>query len=139
MVQRRRRSFGSGLVLSVLATLMLMFVAIPGSVARAADDTEAPPDTKTEYKPQADDEDRPHDKSLLEKTPADAAVASKAQAGEEPAFYQRWQFWAITGAIVVGAVAAVWGGATLYHTIHGGDVRPCNKTFLTCAGQGEPQ
>lgn len=138
MVQRRRRSFGSGLVLSVLATLMLMLVAIPGSVARAADDTEAPPDTKTEYKPQADDADRPHDKSLLEKTPADAAVASKAQS-DDTAFYQRWQFWAVTGAIVVGAVAAVWGGVTLYHTIHGGDVRPCNKAFLGCAGQGESQ
>jgi hypothetical protein len=138
MVQRRRRSFGSGLVLSVLAALMLLVVAIPASVARAADDTEAPPDTKTDYKPQADDADRPRDKSLLEKTPADAAVASKAQS-DDTAFYQRWQFWAVTGAIVVGAVAAVWGGATLYHTIHGGDVRPCNSTFLACAGQGEPQ
>jgi len=117
---------------------MLMIVVIPGSVARAADDTEAPPDSKSDYKPQADDADRPRDKSLLEKTPADAAVASKAQQGDE-AFYQRWQFWAITGAIVVGAVAAVWGGATLYHTIRGGDVRPCNSMFLSCAGQGEPQ
>ncbi len=138
MVQRPRRSFGSGLVLSALAALMLIVVAIPTSVARAADDNESPPDSKTEYKPQAEDADRPHDKSLLEKTPADAAVASKAQQSDE-AFYQRWQFWAITGAIVVGAVAAVWGGITLYHTIHGGDVRPCNPMFLTCAGQGEPQ
>jgi hypothetical protein len=139
MVQRPRRSFGSGLVLSALAALMLIVVAIPTSVARAADDTESPPDSKTEYNPQAEDADRPHDKSLLEKTPADAAVASKAQQGEEPAFYQRWQFWAITGAIVVGAVAAVWGGATLYHTIHGGDVRPCNSKFIACTGQGEPE
>jgi hypothetical protein len=139
MVQRPRRSFGSGLVLSALAALMLIVVAIPASVARAADDTESPSQSKTEYKPQEEDADRPRDKSLLEKTPADAAVASKAQAGEQPVFYQRWQFWAITGAIVVGAVAAVWGGATLYHTIHGGDVRPCNKAFLGCAGQGEGQ
>jgi hypothetical protein len=138
MVQRPRRSFGSGLVLSALAALMLIVVAIPTSVARAADDTESPPESKTEYKPQADDADRPHDKSLLEKTPADAAVASKAQQNDE-AFYQRWQFWAITGAIVVGAAAAIWGGITLYHTAHGGDVRPCNSTFLACAGQGEPQ
>jgi hypothetical protein len=117
---------------------MLVIVSIPSSPARAADDTEAPSDSKKDYSPQAEDQDRPHDKSLLEKTPADAAVASKAQAAETP-FYQRWQFWAVTGAIVVGAVAAVWGGAVLYHTIRGGDVRPCNSMFIGCAGQGEPQ
>ena len=117
---------------------MLIVVAIPSSPARAADDTEAPTDMKKDYSPQAEDQDRPHDKSLLEKTPADAAVASKAQAAETP-FYQRWQFWAVTGAIVVGAVAAIWGGAVLYHTIKGGDVRPCNSMFIGCAGQGESQ
>jgi hypothetical protein len=119
---------------------MLLVVAIPGSVARAADDTEAPSSSKTAYNPQADDADRPRDKSLLEKTPADAAVASKAQT-DDKAFYQRWQFWAITGAIAVGAVAAIWGGITLYHSLHGGDVRPCNTAafLLGCAGQGEPE
>jgi hypothetical protein len=139
MVQRRKRTPGSGIVLSVLATVMLVVVAIPSSPARAADDTEAPPAMKT-YSPQAEDQDRPHDKSLLEKTPADAAVASKAQAAEAPAFYQRWQFWAVTTAIVVGAVAAIWGGETLYHSLHGGDIRPCKAPpNLACAGQGEPQ
>ena len=127
------------MVLSALAALMLIVVAIPTSVARAADDTESPPESKTEYKPQAEDADRPHDKSLLEKTPADAAVASKAQQSDE-AFYQRWQFWAISGAILVGAAAAIWGGITLYHTVHGGDVRPCNTAaFIGCYGQGESQ
>ena len=139
MVQRRRRTSGSGLVLSVLGTVMLVVTAIPSSPARAADESETPADSKTEYAPQADDQDRPHDRSLLARTPADAAVASKAQSDNEPAFYQRWQFWAITGGIVVGAVAAIWGGTVLYHSMRGGDVRPCNSTFLTCAGQGEPQ
>jgi len=138
MVQRRRRTSRSAVVLSALAAVMLLVVAIPSSPARAADDTEMP-SSKTDYKPQAEDQDRPKDKSLLEKTPADAAVASKAQSGEQPALYQRWQFWAITGGILVGAVAAIWGGAVLYHTIRGGDVRPCNSAFLGCAGQGEPQ
>jgi hypothetical protein len=139
MVQRRRRTSRSAVLLSALAAVMLIVVAIPSSPARAADDTEMP-SSKTDYKPQAEDQDRPKDKSLLEKTPADAAVASKAQSGEQPAFYQRWQFWAITGGIVVGAVAAIWGGAVLYHTIRGGDVRPCSvPPNLACAGQGEPQ
>jgi hypothetical protein len=124
-------------ILSLLATVMLLLIAIPPSPARAADDNEMP--TAAQNAPQVEDQDRPKDKSLLEKTPADAAVASKAQEGDT-AFYQRWQFWAVTGAIVVGAVAAIWGGAVLYHTLRGGDVRPCGMPpNLACAGQGEPQ
>ncbi len=138
MVQRRRRTSGSGVVLSVLGTVMLVVIAIPSFPVRA-DESATPADSKTEYAPQAEDQDRPHDRSLLARTPADAAVASKAQSDNEPAFYQRWQFWAITGGIVVGAVAAIWGGTVLYHSMRGGDVRPCNSSFLTCAGQGEPQ
>jgi hypothetical protein len=77
---------------------MLAVVAIPSSPARAADDSEAPRPAK-EYAPQAEDQDRPHDKSL-----------------------------------------AIWGGETLYHTVHGGDVRPCSvPPNLACAGQGEPK
>jgi hypothetical protein len=139
MLEPLKKTSRSTVALSLLASVLLVFVAIPSSPARAADDTETPTAPKTDYTPQAEDQDRPKDKSLLEKTPADAAVASKAQQGDQAAFYQRWQFWAITGAIVVGAVAAIWGGAVLYHSIKGGDVRPCNATFLTCAGQGESQ
>jgi hypothetical protein len=139
MVQRRERTLRSGIVLAGLAAFLVV-VGSPWSKARAADDTEEPT-SKTQYKPQAEDEDRPHDKSLLEKTPTDAAVAKQAQQSSEPLpLYQRWQFWAITGGIVVGAVAAIWGGATLYHALHGGDVRPCNTmAFVGCYGQGEPQ
>jgi hypothetical protein len=25
-------------------------------------------------------------------------------------FYEKWQFWAIAGAVVVGAIALIWGG-----------------------------
>ena len=106
MLQRRRRTFGPGVALSVLAAVMLLVVAIPSSPARAADDTETPTASKTEYAPQVEDQDRPHDKSLLEKTPADAAVAKKNQDSDE-AFYQKWQFWAVTGGIAVGLVAAI--------------------------------
>jgi hypothetical protein len=139
MLQRRRGTFGSAIVLAGLAAALLIVVGIPSSAARAADDSDEPTASKTQYAPQAEDQDRPRDKSLLDKTPADGAVAAQAQADQGPPFYQRWQFWAITGAVVVGAVAAVWGGATLYHSIHGGDVRPCMSTLIGCYGQGEPQ
>ena len=41
------------------------------------------------------------------KQPADAA--KKRQADEE-AFYQKWQFWAVTGGMSSGAVALIFGG-----------------------------
>lgn len=125
-----RSRFGAPLAL--LCAFLAVAVATPWSSAHAAEDTEEPK-AKPDYTPQADDTDRPRDKSLLSPKPADAAVASKAQ---EPAFYEKWQFWAITGGIVVGAVAAIYGGITLYHSLNGGDVRPCNPMFISCAGQG---
>jgi hypothetical protein len=81
-----------------------------------------------------DDNDKPKD--LLEKKPADAAVAQKQQAATTP-FYEKWQFWAIAGAAVVGIIALVWGGQALAHQINGGDVRPCNMDFQgRCFGEG---
>jgi uncharacterized membrane protein len=109
----------------------LISVGTPWS-ARAAEDNEAPKAAVPDA-PQVEDTDKPKDKSLLAPTPADAA--KKSQAGDE-AFYQRWQFWAVTGGIVVGAVALFFGGKALYHSVNGGDVRPCNPSFLTCFGQG---
>jgi hypothetical protein len=114
----------------------LISVGTPWS-ARAAEDDEAPKASVPDA-PQADDTDKPKDKSLLEKQPADAAVAKKNQADDE-AFYEKWQFWAVTGAIAVGAVLAVFGGIKLYHSLNGGDVRPCNPMFIGCFGQGESQ
>lgn len=126
-------------------------MSTPWSVARAADDDETPAaktDTPTTPPgattpppidvPQADDSDRPRDKSLLGKGPVDDA--RKGQAVDEAPFYQKWQFWAITGAVVVGVVGLVWGGATLLHALGGGDVRPCSKSsYVECFGQGEPR
>lgn len=127
----RRSQVGVGLAL--FAAALLVVVATP-SAARAADDDEAPKASAPEA-PQAEDTDWPKDKSLLAKQPADAAVAQKGQGGEA-AFYEKWQFWAITGGIVVGAVALVLGGSALYHSVNGGDVRPCNPMFIGCFGQG---
>ena len=134
MLPRRKRSHGPrvGVGLALLASILLISVGTPWS-ARAAEDNEAPKAAVPDA-PQVEDTDKPKDKSLLAQTPAD--TAKKSQAGDE-AFYQRWQFWAVTGGIVVGAVALFFGGKALYHSINGGDVRPCNPAFLGCFGQGE--
>jgi hypothetical protein len=136
---RRNGTRGSqvGVGLALFAATLLVVVATPWSSARAAEDNEAPKAAAPEAN-QAEDTDRPHDKSLLAKQPADAAVAQKGQADQE-AFYEKWQFWAVTGAIVVGAVGLIVGGSYLYHSANGGDVRPCNSMFIGCYGQGEPQ
>jgi len=85
---------------------------------------------------QADDSDKPKDPSLLDKKPADAAVAQK-QAPVGPPFYEKWQFWAIAAGVVVGAVALIWGRQALPHQLNGGDVRPCNMDFqMRCFGEG---
>jgi len=134
MLPRRMRSHGPrvGVGLALLASILLISVGTPWS-ARAAEDNEAPKAAVPDA-PQVEDTDKPKDKSLLAQQPAD--TAKKNQAGDE-AFYQKWQFWAVTGGIVVGAVALIFGGQALYHSINGGDVRPCNPSFLGCFGKGE--
>ena len=134
MLPRRKRTHASqvGLGLALLASVLLIVAATPWSSARAAEDNEAPKASVPDA-PQVEDTDKPKDKSLLAQQPAD--TAKKSQAGDE-AFYQRWQFWAVTGGIVVGAVALFFGGQALYHSVNGGDVRPCNPSFLGCFGQG---
>ena len=124
-----------GVGLALLAALLVVVGTPWSSTARAAEDEETPKASAPDA-PQAEDTDRPKDKSLLAKQPADAAVAQKGQADHE-AFYQKWQFWAITGGVIVGAVALVWGGSALYHSLNGGDVRPCNPMFIGCYGQGQ--
>ncbi len=136
MLPRRKRTHASqvGLGLALVASALLIVAGTPWSSARAAEDNEAPKASVPDA-PQVEDTDKAKDKSLLAQTPADAA--KKSQAGDE-AFYQKWQFWAVSGAIVVGVVAAIWGSITLYHSLNGGDVRPCNPSFIHCYGQGEP-
>jgi hypothetical protein len=124
------------IALALLASVLVIVVGLP-SVARADIDDEQPKTSAPEPAAQAEDTEKAKDKSLLAKGPADEAVAKKNQGGDE-AFYQKWQFWAITGAVVVGAVALIWGGSELYHAVNGGDVRPCNPSFTACFGQGEP-
>jgi hypothetical protein len=95
--------------------------------------------------PQADDKDSPEAQAQREKARADAALARQArnaqlakERDQTTPFYQRWQFWAITGGVVVGAVLAIWGGAAVAHQLGGGDVRACSTMNdpAGCFGQG---
>jgi hypothetical protein len=111
-------------------------------------DTEAPP--AGEAAPsgtsasQAEDKDTPEAQEQREKARADAALqrqmrnAELAKQKEQGTpFYQKWQFWAITGGVVVGAVLAIWGGTALVHQINGGDVRACPMDATSgCFGEG---
>lgn len=123
----RKWTLSAGIVFALVVTLPLM--ALP-RLARA-DIGDAPKD-------QVEDADKPKDSSLLEKKPADAALEQQKQAPVGPPFYEKWQFWAIAGAVVVGAVVLILGGQALYHTMNGGDVRPCNMDFKgRCFGEGQ--
>ncbi len=135
MLSPRKRTGGSRVGLALFAAALLVVVGTPSSSARAAEDDEAPKAAAPEPT-QADDSDWPKDKSLLAPNPADAAVAKKNQDEDVP-MYQKWQFWAVAGGIVVGLVALGFGGHALYHSLNGGDVRPCNPSFIACFGQGE--
>jgi hypothetical protein len=106
-----------------------------GEIGNSTEGGEAPAPKGT-YVPQAEDKDRPHDPALLAPTPADAALAKKAKKEEGPPFYTKWQFWAITGGVVVGAIAAIWAGSKLVHEMGGGDVRGCNRDYSGCFGEG---
>ena len=86
---------------------------------------------------QVEDTDKPKDPVAAgQEARRRGARAAEAGAGGPP-FYEKWQFWAVAGAVVVGAVLLVLGGQALYHTINGGDVRPCNVDFQgRCFGEG---
>jgi len=131
-----RKTWSACIVVALLVTLPL--VAVP-QVARAADLGDEPSGgakSGGDAVGQSDDADKPKDPSLLDKNAADAAVAQKKQADLGPPFYEKWQFWAIAGAVVVGAVVAIWAAGEISHQVGGGDVRPCNMSFTACFGDG---
>src|SRR5262245_56603943 len=113
----RKWTLSAGIIVALVVSLPLM--ALP-RVAHA--DLGDEPSSKTAD--QVEDSDKPKDPSLLDKKPADAALEQQKQPPVGPPFYEKWQFWAIAGAVVVGAVVLIFGGQALYHTINGGDVRP---------------
>jgi hypothetical protein len=112
---------------------------VEGAPTEGGDAPAAPP-PKTEYVPQAEDKDRPRDREL-EKAQAEAVLQAKQQAEAEknkpPAWYTKWQAWALIGGGIVVLGAVIYGGIKLNHDINGGDVRACNPDFTgRCFGAG---
>lgn len=127
----RKWTFGAAIAFALTVTLTV--VSLP-RVAHA-DLGDEPSSKSSEGLSQVEDNDKPKDPSLLEKKPADAAV--QQQAAPSVPFYEKWQFWAITGAVVVAAVGIIWGASALGHQLNGGDVRPCAMEFQgRCFGEG---
>jgi hypothetical protein len=98
------------------------------------------PKAGQQYHLQASDPDQPQDPAVVaarKKAALEAELAKKnPQAAPEPAFYQKWQFWALAGAVTVGVVGAIIGGAAIYHQIRGGDAAKCSMDFIGCFGEG---
>ena len=124
----------AGIVIALVITLPMLGLR---GVAHAADLGEDSSST-AKTPDQADDADKPKDPSLLDKNAADAAVAKQKQqqAPVGPPFYEKWQFWALTVAVVVAGVGLFFGTRAILHGATGGDVRPCNPMFLGCGGEG---
>ena len=119
---------------AVALILTLPLVGLRGVARADLGDEPSSKSSSSEGIGQADDNDRPKD--LLEKKPADAAVAQKKQVDTTP-IYEKWQFWAVGGGILVAAVLLGFGTYYLFHSIGGGDVRPCNMMFDgRCFGEG---
>ena len=102
-----------------------------------ATDSEKPKQT---YSLQASDPDAPTDPAALaakKKAAADAELAKKSKPKDEgPPIYQKWQFWAIVGGVLVGLAGAAYATSKLVHSINGGDVAPCPMNYVGCYGEG---
>jgi hypothetical protein len=93
---------------------------------------------------QAEDKDYPELQAEKEKKAADAALARQARNAQlerekerGTPIYKKWEFWAVTGAVVVGTILAVIGGSAIAHQIDGGDIQPCPMTANDgCFGHG---
>ena len=132
----RKWTLSAGIAMALVLTLPLV-----GLLSLAHADLGDSPGSKSSSDGlgQVEDNDKPKDSSLLEKKPADAAVAQQKQAPVGPPFYEKWQFWVVAAAVAAGGLLLFFGGTALYHTVNGGDVRPCNMDFqMRCFGEGQP-
>ena len=126
----RKRTLSAGISVALVVTMSLLGLR---GVAHA--DLGDEPSSKSKGD-QVDDTDKPKD---LDGKPAEPGVDLKAKPAPAPSdpFYTRWQFWALTGGVVVALVVVILGGRALAHQLNGGDVRPCNMDFnMRCYGEG---
>jgi hypothetical protein len=116
-----------------------------GEIGEAAPAGEgAPAADKANYAPQAEDKDKPEAQAQRDQARADAALKRQARNEQLKAdrekgtpFYNKWQFWAITGGVVVGGILAFVATSALLHQAGGGDVRGCAAAnTVGCYGEG---
>lgn len=133
MAPHAKRLPGSVVAVGLVLALVTM-TALP-RLARA-DLGDEP--SKSDSSAQGEDTEKPKD-SILDKKPADAAVANKkAQSGPTENWWENWKFWAVAGGVVVvGVLTAVLVVPAISHQVNGGDVRPCNSMFVGCFGEGQ--
>ncbi len=133
----------SFVILGGVAVLLLssqVYAAEPGEGSGefgGATDSEKP---KQPYSLQAADPDAPKDPAVVaaqKQAAADAALAKKKPVDTGPPIYQKWQFWAIVGGVLVGIVGAIYATSKIVHSVNGGDVAPCPPDYrLGCQGEG---
>ncbi len=109
----RKWTLSAGIAIALVLTLPL--VGLPLAHADLGDAPSSK--SSSDGMGQVEDSDKPKDPSLLDKKPADAAVAQQQQAPVGPPFYEKWQFWVIAVAVVVGVGALILGrhGARAHH------------------------
>jgi len=140
---------------ATLVAIALLATLLPATPAAAADegsgeitDSETPKSGKSAgksdkpYALQASDPDAPKDPAVVaaKKKAAEEAALKKTEEekAQGPSVYQKWQFWALTGAVVVAVVGAIIGGAFIIKSMNGGDVQQCIPNVV-CTGEGRPK
>src|SRR5262245_11464640 len=127
----RKRTLSAGIAFALVVTVSLLGLR---GVAHA-DLGDEPRSKSTGH--QVDDSDNPKDLDKKPATEPGTDLTKKAAPPPSDPFYTRWQFYAIAGAVVVGALIVIFGGRALAHQLNGGDVRPCNMDFEgRCFGEG---
>jgi hypothetical protein len=129
-----------GGVAALLLSSQLVHAAEPGESSGefgGATDSEKP---KQPYSLQASDPDAPQDPAVVaakKRAAAEAELAKKKPVDTGPPVYQKWQFWAIAGGVLVGVLGAIYATSKIVHSANGGDVAPCPMDYrLGCQGEG---
>jgi hypothetical protein len=133
----------TGVVVMGVAALLLSVPAVhaaePGEKGGEFSGAEGEK-AKPQYTLQAADPDNPTDPEAVaakKKAALEAEIAKKKKPVDEgPPVYQKWQFWAIVGGVLVALAGAVYATTKIVHSVRGGDVAPCPMGYAGCYGEG---
>jgi len=134
--------WSTGVVVMGVAAILLSSPAVLAAGGEQSGEFGAPEGEKAkpQYTLQAADPDNPTDPEVVaakKKAALEAELAKKQKPVEEgPPFYQKWQFWAIAGGVLVGLVGAIYATTKIVHSMNGGDVQPCPMGYEGCFGEG---